>query len=31
VARGLVEELGGHIWAEPGPGGVVTFTLSSED
>jgi signal transduction histidine kinase len=31
VARGLVEELGGRIWAEPGPGGVVTFTLSSED
>jgi two-component system sensor histidine kinase BaeS len=28
VARGLVEELGGRIWAEPGPGGVVTFTLS---
>jgi two-component system sensor histidine kinase BaeS len=27
VARGLVEELGGEIWAEPGPGGVVTFTL----
>jgi two-component system sensor histidine kinase BaeS len=31
VARGLVEELGGRIWAEPGPGGVVTFTLSSGD
>jgi signal transduction histidine kinase len=30
VARGLVEELGGRIWAEPGPGGVVTFTLGSE-
>ncbi len=30
VARGLVEELGGQIWAEPGPGGVVTFTLSSD-
>jgi len=30
VARGLVEELGGRIWAEPGPGGVVTFTLESE-
>lgn len=27
VARELVEELGGQIWAEPGPGGVVTFTL----
>lgn len=30
VARGLVEELGGRIWAEPGPGGVVTFTLESD-
>ena len=30
VARGLVEELGGRIWAEPGPGGVVTFTLETE-
>lgn len=27
IARALVEELGGEIWAEPGPGGVVTFTL----
>lgn len=27
VARELVEELGGRIWAESGPGGVVTFTL----
>ena len=27
VARELVEELGGHIWAEPGPGGLVVFTL----
>jgi signal transduction histidine kinase len=27
IARALVEELGGQIWAEPGPGGVVTFTL----
>lgn len=27
VARELVEELGGRIWAEPGPGGVVAFSL----
>ncbi len=27
VARELVEELGGHIWAEPGPGGLVAFSL----
>ncbi len=27
VARELVEELGGRIWAEPGPGGLVAFTL----
>jgi signal transduction histidine kinase len=27
VARELVQELGGRIWAEPGPGGVVAFTL----
>ncbi|MFB3099706.1 MAG: ATP-binding protein, partial [Acidimicrobiia bacterium] len=27
IARALIEELGGQIWAEPGPGGVVTFTL----
>lgn len=31
VARGLVEELGGRIWADPGPGGVVTFTLPKGD
>jgi len=27
VARGIVETLGGSIWASPGPGGIVGFTL----
>lgn len=27
VARGIVEMLGGSIWAAPGPGGIVGFTL----
>lgn len=27
VARGIVETLGGSIWAAPGPGGTVGFTL----
>jgi len=27
VARGIVETLGGSIWAAPGPGGIVGFTL----
>ncbi len=27
VARSLIEELGGEIWAEPGPGGAVAFRL----
>jgi signal transduction histidine kinase len=27
IARGFVDALGGEIWAEPGPGGTVTFHL----
>lgn len=27
IARGYVTALGGEIWAEPGPGGTVTFRL----
>jgi signal transduction histidine kinase len=27
IAKGLIESLGGEIWAEPGPGGCVGFTL----
>lgn len=27
IAKGLVEAQGGTIWAEPGPGGAVAFTL----
>ncbi len=27
IAHGFVTSLGGEIWAEPGPGGVVGFTL----
>ncbi len=27
IAHGFVTALGGEIWAEPGPGGVVGFTL----
>jgi len=27
IAHGFVTALGGQIWAEPGPGGVVGFTL----
>ncbi len=27
IARGVVEAHGGHIWAEPGPGGKVRLTL----
>ncbi len=30
IARGFVTSLGGEIWAEPGPGGVVGFRLPSE-
>jgi len=29
IARGVVEMLGGSIWAAPGPGGTVGFTLPS--
>ncbi len=29
IAHGFVTALGGKIWAEPGPGGVVGFTLPS--
>jgi signal transduction histidine kinase len=29
IARGLIESLGGRIWAEPGPGGRVGFSLPS--
>lgn len=27
IARGFVESLGGEIWAEPGPGGLVAFRI----
>jgi two-component system sensor histidine kinase SenX3 len=27
IAKGLIESLGGEIWAEPGPGGCVGFSL----
>ena len=27
VVRGLAEAQGGRVWAEPGPGGRVTFEL----
>ena len=30
IARGLIESLGGKIWAEPGPGGSVGFSLPSD-
>jgi signal transduction histidine kinase len=30
IAKGLVESLGGRIWAEPGPGGCVGFSLPSD-
>lgn len=29
IAKGLIESLGGKIWAEPGPGGYVGFRLPS--
>ena len=29
VVRGLAEAQGGRVWADPGPGGVVTFELPS--
>lgn len=29
IAKGLIESLGGTIWAEPGPGGCVGFSLPS--
>ena len=28
IAKGFVDALGGEIWAEPGPGGVVAFRLT---
>ncbi len=31
IAKGLIESLGGSIWAEPGPGGCVGFSLPSSD
>lgn len=27
ISRSIIEALGGHIWAEPGPGGKFYFTL----
>jgi signal transduction histidine kinase len=30
IAKGLIESLGGRIWAEPGPGGCVGFSLPSD-
>jgi two-component system sensor histidine kinase BaeS len=31
IARGYVSALGGEIWAEPGPGGMVSFWLPLHD
>ena len=31
VAKGIVDALGGRVWAEPGPGGIVHVKLSAVD
>jgi two-component system sensor histidine kinase BaeS len=31
IAKGLIESLGGSIWAEPGPGGCVGLSLPSSN